>query len=571
MQAKGMLLVLAFLSVVVTSGGASLDGGSGGDAVVERLEREARRDERGADAEAAKAEQLEARLGETGLATKYAKLEQEIDTKGGKSMSRAHGTTPGDDQAQVVKPRDLITEAELEGGCLGECQGACISACEAKGNEAGAIMSEELLMKCERKCEKVCTKKCKKLEGQPLHGDPREARLQMKERAAAARESAERHTPRARWSWEQRMEDGEGQGKQASAFAAPVYSKPMDQACKKECMRTCNSKCSKKSATPQKCPEQCTVQCEDDCYIVEDGSAPDADVVPPGTGEEGLGDSPKQLMQRCMGECHEQCLPPCQARGHGASGRLQSRRQTEIEIHLNCSQTCRGVCLTDCRPLVETRIEAIRQDYRNRHHPFYGKEEPRPAGSERAPRTRAMQPSADVQLQRALHSGFGDFGFAPSRLSGGTHSRGATGSSFRGGARPGGSRRPRRERAEEVDAPTTRGRGGDSPRGQKNAQGSGDALGSINEDQIYVEKISGGSGVATQPALVLALVVMAVVVVVGSRILRSMFSCFAESEKKRPGAAGGALYRRVPVEMPERRVAESAERLERERLQRRAI
>ena len=476
-----LLLVLSLSGVL----GASLGGGHD---TVERLEREAERDERGADREAEKAETLDKELGDSAMATRYAKLQREIDDDGGKDSAKAsvnfggrdsgglargagsgdvagetaiesivkegekvvamaedmsgpvdgdaaHANPPGDDEDEV-EPRDLIAEAEVEGGCLGECEGACTPKC----NNNPLMRSKGDLETCRRECEHKCVASCRdEARRMPPAPNSRAARMQTRQKARAGREIGKEvdasTEPGKQWGWQERMEEDEAAGKLVGP--APVRAKPMDEECKKECMGSCQRKCKKRSRTPEKCPAQCKEQCEDDCYIVENGAPPDADVFMPGNGEEGLGDEPNKLMKRCMGECHEQCMPPCSERGDAASGRKQTQRQVAIAIHLNCryvfqpalharpltpqrvlltdtcpncSQVCRESCLGSCEPMVTRRVQDIRQDLRNREHKFFGKEEPRPAGSQVA-LSPAEQPSPDEVLAAARFSDCGDFGF----------------------------------------------------------------------------------------------------------------------------------------------------------------
>jgi len=395
----------------------------GADAMMQRLQREAKRDERGADREAAKAQKLEKEVGEPGMASQFKKLEQEIDADptpkaaadvlravldaGGKKTTgegdgrskQADGEEEKDDETEQTQDavpgetgiesmvqegrevmnmmdgsvedagrgkdklagegnkdtagqnvRDSIAEAEMEGGCLGDCQGQCTSACHS----SITFRSKENLSQCGNACEQKCVKKCQDVVGKALPAqDLRAARLSARREAKEASMSTAERQPAQKWGWAQKMEADEAVGKQTGSL--PIMGKPMDDVCKKECMGKCQRRCGKKSKTPEKCPKQCTEQCEDDCYIVGDGGPPDADVFAPGTGEEGLDDEPNKLMTRCMGECHEQCLPPCAAKGGGTNGK--NRRQREITIHLNCSQTCRGTCLHDCEPMVEKRVQ----------------------------------------------------------------------------------------------------------------------------------------------------------------------------------------------------------------------
>lgn len=456
MQVCNAILFLFLISSVSCVVGASLGGGEG---IVARLEREAERDEKGADREAARAEKLDKELGESGMATRYKKLQREIDEdgRGGHDSTASAGErneqpldivgagVPGEtaieslvkegmeavtaaedigsaddtvsdpkDNEDKYEPRDLIAEAEVEGGCLGDCEGTCTSKC----HNSPLIRSKGDLEKCRQRCEQQCVASCRdQVRKTPRGPNLRAARMKRRQKATAGREMGSEQDastgPGKKWGWQERMEDEEASGK--SMEPAPMRGKPMDEECKTECMGSCQRKCKKKSRSPDKCPAQCKEQCEDDCYIAESGAPPDADVFMPGNGEEGLGDEPNRLMKRCMGECHEQCMPPCSERGDAASGLKQTRRQAEIAIHLNCSQACRGSCLSACEPMVARRVEDIRQDLRNREHKFFGKDEPRPAGSDPALSLQAEQPSADEVVAAARFSGFGDFGFQPDR------------------------------------------------------------------------------------------------------------------------------------------------------------
>jgi len=477
-RGRGARRLAVLLLVLGLSGalGAALGGDTG---TVERLEREAERDERGADAEAEKAIQLDRALGDSATTQRYSKLEHEIDDDGGgaggKALDRQHDegdaeeegnsggsgadVVPGETSVESLvedgkkfltmvedvgagqgkgagghdrghdenefEPRDLRAEAEVEGGCLVECQGSCTSECYGSLQ----TLSKDDMAQCGRKCEKKCEAICQEREGKgtaPPAPNSRAARMKRRQDAKTARDTGkEIDVPRApskKWGWQVRMEEDEAAGKLVGP--APVKGRPMDEECKKDCMGTCSRKCNRKSRTPEKCPKQCDEQCADDCYIVEDGAPPAADVFMPGNGEEGLGDEPNKLMKRCMGECQEQCMPPCSARGDAAPGLPhQSRRQVEIAIHLNCSQACRESCLGSCEPMVTRRVEDIRQDLRNREHKFFGKEEPRPAGSDKALKSPSYMPSADEVVAQARFSDFGDFGFQSDQQ--GSEGRGA--------------------------------------------------------------------------------------------------------------------------------------------------
>ena len=220
-------------------------------------------------------------------------VEDAESTKGGRGTGGSDGG--GDDTASDMSGgRDLITEAELEGGCLGECQGSCLAACLGAGAQSSPNKDTHVAAQCERKCNSICVGKCRLREGSRVSApDHRASRLQMKDAAAAARAAADDAAAGAllrgrTWGWEQQMAEDKAAGKTTrEERAEAARGRPMDHECKKECMRKCGSKCKRKSPTPDKCPAQCNEQCDDDCYIVEDGGEPDAGTWMADASEEG--------------------------------------------------------------------------------------------------------------------------------------------------------------------------------------------------------------------------------------------------------------------------------------------
>lgn len=361
---RALFFWLALL-VLATSGvrGAGLGGGVErvvmGSAVVQRLEREAQRDEMSADREADRARRLEDELGETATTKKFANLESETNkdkavgaereisddmgaAKQFQQLERQINTDEAgkkaddDDQHPLIAQeprvanaddipgeravesvlqdgekvlnmvegaettkgprtqrdggrgdtnmpggRDLIAEAEVEGGCLGECQGPCLATCHSS-----PLAKKEDFQKCELKCQKICLTKCQNIQSHntahsrqaPTRTERMKKRLQAKE---GTTDTAEQK-PKMKWGWQKQMEADAAAGKQMGP--PPIMSRPMDEKCKSECLGKCQGRCTKKSTTPEKCPRECTTQCEDDCYIVEVGAPPPLDQVFLGNG-----------------------------------------------------------------------------------------------------------------------------------------------------------------------------------------------------------------------------------------------------------------------------------------------
>jgi hypothetical protein len=176
------------------------------------------------------------------------------------------------------------------------------------------------------------------------------------------------------------------------------------------------------------------------------------------------------------------------------------------------------------------RKQDIRQDYRNREHKFFGKEEPRPAGAQWAPNAKVVteQPSAEEALHRARHADFGDFGFqrkgAGSRGRGGDASLGER-AGGRGVYGERGSGRSRRGRSGDGDEDAGYGSGERHRRHTGSERGDGDDGNDGNDgndgDGSLSYVMAQETGWLSSTAWVVVLGGMLVLALVGFKTLRS--------------------------------------------------